>query len=629
MPTIPRTYLTTQKSTIGNIQPKNGQVIALWDTDGVYYDVPANGAVDGTPVRRKISSLIIIYTLSEFIPRAGGTGTKVPMEDIIYVYIRQSTDDPEMLPETTQPLYDMRVWIGDADTGEWYITGTNRDDANVKSEASSGKFYLTGSPTMDTIVGSLVKNSAIYVENNKINGTITHAETADDADEATLAHKAETDAATPPKAITNYLYNVATDATTNLGSTLTFTKGDGTTTSVRVSDTTYSTYTSAQAGLVPPTSNTVAQDTSDLLLSGDGWIDKDDIIVPVSDKAEKDGLGQVITDTYIKGVAYNTSTENMTITYGDGDTTTVSIPDTKYSVFTSSVDGLVPKSSGSGDSAKFLRGDSTWAAVPTFAGSSAGLVPTATAGDATKYLTGAGTWNGVFATNTAGLVPGPTVSDATYSLKANGTWSADIDTKNTAGATNDTTNKLYVVGAQTQGSNPQTYSNVNVYVQNNRVFSNGVEVVNLSDSQALTNKTYEGMTLGNAAARAVATTLDDTDAGYVSSAIPDSDLITNYVPDAISNAFTNSTFVESDVIADGYDPTQTYNIGDYAAYNNTSGVGLYRCNTNNTTGAWDDTKWDLVTVASVLARVPAPPTTDGTYTLSVTISSGVATYSWV
>ena len=30
-----------------------------------------------------------------------------------------------------------------------------------------------------------------------------------------------------------------------------------------------------------------------------------------------------------------------------------------------------------------------------------------------------------------------------------------------------------------------------------------------------------------------------------------------------------------------------------------------------------------------LARIPDPPTTDGTYTLQATVSSGVITYSWV
>ena len=43
--------------------------------------------------------------------------------------------------------------------------------------------------------------------------------------------------------------------------------------------------------------------------------------------------------------------------------------------------------------------------------------------------------------------------------------SDNIDTKNTAGATNDT-GKLYLIGAKEQTDNPQTYSNRNVYREN-------------------------------------------------------------------------------------------------------------------------------------------------------------------
>ena len=39
------------------------------------------------------------------------------------------------------------------------------------------------------------------------------------------------------------------------------------------------------------------------------------------------------------------------------------------------------------------------------------------------------------------------------------------DTKNTAGSTN-TSNKIYLIGAQSQADNPQTYSNTNLYYQN-------------------------------------------------------------------------------------------------------------------------------------------------------------------
>ena len=47
------------------------------------------------------------------------------------------------------------------------------------------------------------------------------------------------------------------------------------------------------------------------------------------------------------------------------------------------------------------------------------------------------------------------------------------------------------------------------------------------------------------------------------------------------------------------------------------------CNADSTSGS------KVATEAFVTARVPAPPVTDGTYNLQVSVSSGTATYSWV
>ena len=43
---------------------------------------------------------------------------------------------------------------------------------------------------------------------------------------------------------------------------------------------------------------------------------------------------------------------------------------------------------------------------------------------------------------------------------------SDNDTKNTAGATNNTTGPLYLIGAASQEANPQTYSNSSVSMTN-------------------------------------------------------------------------------------------------------------------------------------------------------------------
>jgi len=70
-------------------------------------------------------------------------------------------------------------------------------------------------------------------------------------------------------------------------------------------------------------------------------------------------------------------------------------------------------------------------------------------------------------------------------LKYDGTnnrpyWGSDnnSDTKNTTGSNNKASTKLYLVGAETQGDNPITYSNVNVYIgTDNCLYSNGEKVI--------------------------------------------------------------------------------------------------------------------------------------------------------
>lgn len=100
------------------------------------------------------------------------------------------------------------------------------------------------------------------------------------------------------------------------------------------------------------------------------------------------------------------------------------------------------------------------------------------------------------------------------------------DTKNTAGTTN-TTSKIFLAGATSQAANPQTYSNVNCYASGGKLYSNAKEVVNLSDSQALTNKTYNGYTLAAACAKAVQ---DDSSAtSLTAAALPTGQTITSYL----------------------------------------------------------------------------------------------------
>lgn len=77
------------------------------------------------------------------------------------------------------------------------------------------------------------------------------------------------------------------------------------------------------------------------------------------------------------------------------------------------------------------------------------------------------------------------------------------DTKNTTGSL-ENANKLFVVGAMGQMDHGQTYSNAKIFMApNGHLFSHSQQVVNLSDNQDLTNKTYNGYTLGEACAKAI------------------------------------------------------------------------------------------------------------------------------
>ena len=63
----------------------------------------------------------------------------------------------------------------------------------------------------------------------------------------------------------------------------------------------------------------------------------------------------------------------------------------------------------------------------------------------------------------------------------------------------------------------------------------------------------------------------------------------------VQDALDEAVDVFNDNFADAYDPTATYNTGDKCVYNNL----LYECNDDGVTGAWDATKWDSLTVASM------------------------------
>ena len=60
--------------------------------------------------------------------------------------------------------------------------------------------------------------------------------------------------------------------------------------------------------------------------------------------------------------------------------------------------------------------------------------------------------------------------------------------------------KLYLIGGEHQAPKEFTYTNRKVYINEGKLYSNDKEVINTSDTQSLTNKTYEGYKLNEACA---------------------------------------------------------------------------------------------------------------------------------
>lgn len=504
MATLPRTYMITDKAGLNSIQPKNGQVIAVWDSDEVWYDAPNNGAPNGTPVRRKISGIRVVTSLpsptdvadydatqtysvndychntdddSNYIciediasPEAfdsdhwAKASTDKPMEGIVYVYLGAHGYLPADVenPGEQQLLYDMRVWVNSS----WCVVGTNRGDSSVKTivDSTGTRFYLVGSPDAESTTGTLLKsskqNSEVYFENGIIHGDIDgHADSANTADSATNAgHALSADKDSTGQLITRYIEDASTTPISS-GTRIVFTTGAGSTTNVDVADTTYSVFSPSADGLVPMPTGTAAE-ISEKILFGDGsWVDKDDITIGTANEAQNDVNGNEIIKYYIHSLAYDTGTDTLTVTYGDPNTTaTISIPNTEYPIYpgpdsTAPVAGIVPAASASQVSTHFLRGDGTWQPIASQTYSR-------------------------FTPTTDGLVPCPGASASSGYLDYQGYWTTPTDTKNTVGATSSDS-QLYIVGAASQAPSTTSYTNAGAYVTGGILYSDRLQVVNL------------------------------------------------------------------------------------------------------------------------------------------------------
>ena len=204
--------------------------------------------------------------------------------------------------------------------------------------------------------------------------------------------------------------------------------------------------------------------------------------------------------------------------------------DTTYSVFTGATSsaagssGLV-KAPAAGDQAKFLKGDGTWGTP-----SDTDTKNTTGSGDSNSkiFLVGATSQTASSVTyshdtvfvDTNGRVnsaaPAADANDTTVAttawVKGLGYKTTDNDTKNTAGSTN-TSSKIFLIGATSQATNPQTYSHDTVFVDTSGQ-------LNSANPAAATSSTV------------VATTKWVKDQGYLTTALQAGDDISNLVNDA-------------------------------------------------------------------------------------------------
>lgn len=230
-------------------------------------------------------------------------------------------------------------------------------------------------------------------------------------------------------------------------------------------------------------------------LSGNVTVTASDIGVAAGAEVNQNAFSNVKVGTTT--VAADTKTDTLTLEAG-GDVTLT--PDATNDKVTISVTTPKKTSDITNDSGFITLSD-----VPEGAAASSTspkMNGTAAVGSETKWAKGdhvhpsdttkADKVSNATANNLAALDANGNLIDSGVSATSAGT-----DTKNTTGSTADAA-KLYIVGAKEQSANPVTYSQANAYVTAGKVYSNAIEVVNLSDTQALTNKTYNNVFLNNA-----------------------------------------------------------------------------------------------------------------------------------
>lgn len=197
-------YITVKSNKLATVPIADGQIIAISDKDAWFYDM------EGT--RRKVSGHVVANSLPE--------NTEQLYPNTLYI-VQEGND---------QGIY---VW-----TGIKFITvASNNTDEQVKSIVTElGRSYLLGSVEQDDSTGTTTKHLDVYLDNQtgKIHAkgfTGGYADNAINAQNAGLAQKSISDSREQNIAQT-YIKAIKTE-----GTTVTLTKGDGTTESIHTQDT--------------------------------------------------------------------------------------------------------------------------------------------------------------------------------------------------------------------------------------------------------------------------------------------------------------------------------------------------------------------------------------------------------
>ena len=211
--TKPRKYYFVESSQIGQIPLAAGNVIALIDANGFYYDVEDNGTI----VRRNINgNRQFIYERPDDLHPG----------EINTLYI---CDTGEKLTGTDTTLYELYVW-----DDKWYYISNNTQDVNVASIINTTiPYYITGTASSGSTTSKLIKRSDVYVDNTgKVNaaggyggGKADNAVRADSAAVAATATSATKDSLDNP-IVSTYIKNVISSANS---AAVTLVKGDNST----------------------------------------------------------------------------------------------------------------------------------------------------------------------------------------------------------------------------------------------------------------------------------------------------------------------------------------------------------------------------------------------------------------